>query len=393
MNDDGPLMLTSEPWSDLESRRTRAYHQGRAAIPNTIEARQKASHENVMEELKAKGGTMKVSRRPYYWAQGGSRDMFTQAVARNVVAISKEKQSPDTKQGPGPVLTPNEELGRQMLSHREEVISHYQRVVQRSGGERDEYQGFLDQAEINLADYDKQRQDKTLKALERQQAETLYQMELESVPDLRERVGKYSLEHDLNVDRLDAARKTKVSWPGHEDWESHKKSMKGTPSKLTTLGHGKVRSNVVSEEFIAKHQSQLHGFDEIVESQIQSGLPLDKVAKRLDACNAATKPMSQSDIQKVRQMESKPGPTNQEVRSGIMKDMTSSTQQFSQAYFDKGVKQPEVKGASKGMARFPNTRPNPTYRNEVEIDDETRDLRRNHTMSHGPVFQKRPQSD
>ena len=82
-------MLTSEPWADHESRRTRTHAHIRSQNPHTVEHTQRQNHLAVMSQLQQQSP---VSRRPYFWAQGGSADMFSQAVARNMVAISKEKQ-------------------------------------------------------------------------------------------------------------------------------------------------------------------------------------------------------------------------------------------------------------------------------------------------------------
>lgn len=91
MDRDKPLMLTRESWSDIESRRGRATAHQKSEHIGTKEHVQKQKNLGAMTELREKST---VSKRRFYWAQDGSRDMFTQAVARNAIAISKEKHAP-----------------------------------------------------------------------------------------------------------------------------------------------------------------------------------------------------------------------------------------------------------------------------------------------------------
>lgn len=381
MNGKRPLMLTSEPWSDMEARSTRQKSHERAKQSDTIENTQHQRHNAAMQELRDQGG---VSRKPYYWAQGGSRDMFTQAVARNVIAISKEKHSPLTKQGPGPLLTPNETVGRQMLAHREHQLDHYSRVVQRTSREMETYGGYAQQAEKRLSALNERR--KTADASEHKEIDEDRTFETEHIQNMRSKVSELSLEHDLHRDRLEATQRTEVSWPGHQDWGAITKSMKGAPSKLLTLGHGAPRKNYVSEEIAPTQQSQLHTFDTIVQSQIDSGLPLDNTAKRLDACHATAQPLNPSYVPQLRQLEPLPVTDRNAFLAG-----SSSAQQMAQAYKDRGVGHPEVKGANTKMARFPKDRPNPTYHNEIETSSGNgRARRRDHSVVQAPTFLKPP---
>ncbi len=384
MENDKPLMLTSEPWSDVEARRTRSHAQRKAEQTDTLEHRQKQGHLTAMAELREKSG---VSKRPFFWAQGGSRDMFTQAVARNVVALSKEKESPLTKQGVGPLLTPNPEVGMRMQQHREDTISHYQRVIASTTRDRDTYTSFLNSSEESLRLHDENR--KRAPSSEHVSMDQDRQEQLEHIADLRERVNGYSLDHDLHLDRLEAARQTHVSWPGHEDWGAVQKSMKGSSSKILTLGHGNRNLDFVAENIARNKPSELHQFGDIVDSQISSGLPLDNVAKRLDACHGAANPMNPSWIPTLQDLEQqgKLPPTD---RSDFL-ERGSSTQKFAQAYQDRGVGRPSVKGVDTTMARFPNSRANPAYQNEVELPDNGgRAPRRDHSHTHQPIFKKPP---
>ena len=363
--------------------RLRAEHQQQSMQPNTVEYNQRQRHLSAMSELQERGP---VSKRPYYWAQSGNRDQFTQAVARNMIALSKERHSPATKQGVGPLLVHNEESGLQMMVHREQSIRTYGSSLQRMSGHLELYRNSHDIAQSGIDSY-RQRRAEALPDM-RGGIDEMHEMDLQQVADMRRQIAETSLEHELTRDKLEATRKTQISWPGHEDWESVKKSMRGSASKLLTLGHGNRNLDYVADEIAHNQPHQIHHFDHIVDSQIASGLPLDNVAKRLDACHASANPMPQETVNALRSAEHEDR-LSVDDRRDFLGGWGSSTQKMAQVYFDKGVAQPNVKGASATVARFPNTRANPTYINQVTIDDR-RQPRRNHVQEHEPVYRRRP---
>ncbi|MEM7358203.1 MAG: hypothetical protein AAF431_03790 [Pseudomonadota bacterium] len=378
-------MLTNESWADHDARRTRTHAQIRAQNPTTPEHAQRQNHLAVMTQLQNQSP---VSRRPYFWAQGGSADMFSQAVARNMVAISKEKHSPDTKQGPGPLLTPNEHLGLQMVAHREQAIQRYHHSLAESQERLSLYNSQLASAQQSLDTFEERKA--KADPSQHQRYDMMREWDLETVTDMRANISELSQERRLNQDKLDATQQTQISWPGKADWNQVKKRMRGSASKLVTLGHGNKNLDHVSEELVPTREDQLHKFGTIVQSQIDSGLPLDSVAKRLDACHGAANPMNPTWVPDLQTAE-REGRLTATDRSAFLKS-ASSTQKLAQAYQDRGVKMPDVRGVTTTMARFPNTQPNPTYINEVDLGDvHGRAPRKDHAVTHQPIFKLPPQ--
>jgi len=206
-----------------------------------------------------------------------------------------------------------------------------------------------------------------------------------SLEDSIDEIASLKSDLTLTMQKHTAAQQTVITWPGHESWKQTKDSMANEPSKLVTLGHGAPRLTGISTT-MHPDPNTMHQFGDIVDSQMNTGLPLDHVAKRLGACHASASPLKES-LQQGAQDADRSGNLPEDLRTDLLKN-SASTQQFSQAYHDRGIEQPNVKGASLAMARYPDQTRRVQF-NEVELSGGGREPSKGHKVTHQPLFEAR----